>query len=128
MANRSDYSVVLRLLVKKEVASGEGASGRIVVNETVREDDDSRQGHQAFDMPKNVNAAAVPERGIQNRDVRCAIQNHGGGFFQVRRFSYHSDAGDFLKTLLEFVAKEGICVGKDDGHARVVTRVSVLGR
>ena len=106
-----DHLVILRALVKNEVGPGERAGGLIVARGVVRDDDDGRRDHQSFDVSEDFDAAAISERGIQDCDIRFAIQNHRGGFFRVRRFSHHVHAGDFLKALLESVAKVGICVG-----------------
>ena len=110
-ANGMDHLVILRVLVKKEIGSGERAGGLIVARGVVRDDDDGRQDHQSPDVSEDFDAAAISERGIQDRDIRFAIQNHRGGFIRVRRFSHYVHAGDFLKALPEFIAKVGICVG-----------------
>jgi len=118
-ANGMDHFVILRALVKKEIGPGERAVFLIVMREVVRDDDYGRRDHQSLDVSENFGAAAVSERGVQDCDIRFAVQNHRGGFFQVRRFSHDVHTGNFLKALLESVAKVGICVGEDDGHQMV---------
>jgi hypothetical protein len=110
-ANGVDYFVILRDLLKKEIGPGERAGGLIVPRGVVRDDDDGRRDHQSLDVSEDFDAEAISEQGIQDHDIRFPIQNHRGGFFRVRRFSHHAHAGDFLKALLESVAKVGICVG-----------------
>jgi len=123
-ANGMDQLVILRALVKKEIGPGERAVVLIVMREVVRDDDNGRRDHQSLDVSENFGAGPIPERGVQDRDIRFAVQNHRGGFFQVRRFSHDVHAGNFLKALLESVAKVGICVGEDDGHQMVFPRLT----
>ena len=124
--NGTDHFMILRALVKKEIGPGERAGGLIVERGVVRDDDDGRRDHQTLDVSEDFEAAAISERGIHDRDIRLAIQNHRGGFFRVRRFSHDVHAGDFLKACLESVEKVGICVSEDNGHAMVSTGGSFL--
>jgi hypothetical protein len=114
-----DHLVILRALVKKEIGPGERAVVLIVMRKIVRNDDNGRWDHQSLDVSENFGAAAIPERGVQDCDIRFAVQNHRGGFVQVRRFSHDVHTGNFLKALPESVAKMGICVGEDDCHQMV---------
>ena len=123
-ANGMDYLVILRVLVKKEIGPGERAVILIGMREVVRDDDNSRRDHQSFDMPEHFGATSIPERGVQDCDIRFAVQNHRGSFFQLRRFSHDVHACNFLKALLEYVAKVGICVGEDDCHQTVAPGVT----
>ena len=118
-ANGMDHLVILRALVKKEIGPGERTVILIVMREVVRDDDNGRRDHQSLDVSENFGAAAIPERGVQDCDIRFAVQNHRGGFVQVRRFSHDVHTGNFLKALLEPLAKVGICVREDDGHQMV---------
>jgi hypothetical protein len=118
-ANSMDHLVILRTLVKKEIGPGERAVILIGMREVVRDDDSSRRDHQSFDVPEYFGATAIPERGVQDCDIRFAVQNHRGSFFQLRRFSHNVHTGNFLKALLKSVAKVGICVGEDDSHQMV---------
>jgi hypothetical protein len=118
-ANGMNHLVILRALVKKEIGPGERTVVHIGMREVVRDDDNGRRDHQSLDVPENFGAAAIPERGVQDCDIRFAVQNHRGGFFQVRRFPHDVHTCNFLKALLESVAKVGICVGEDDGHQMV---------
>lgn len=119
-ANGMDHLVILRALVKKEIGPGERAIVLLIVMRgVVRDDDDGRRDHQSLDVSENLGAAAIPERGVQDCNIRFAVQNHRGGFFHVRRFSHDVHAGNFLKALLESLAKVSICVGEDDGHQMV---------
>ena len=83
----------------------------MIERKVVRDDDDDRRGHQSLNVPKDFDAAAIPKRRVQDRDIRFAIQNHRGGFFGARGFSHHVHVGDFLKTPLQFFSKVDICVG-----------------
>ena len=118
-ANGMDHLVILRALIKKETGPGERAVVLIVTRLVVRDDDNGRRDHQSLDVSENFGAAAISERGVQDNDIRPAIENHGCGFFRVRRFSHDFNAVNFLKALLESLAKVGICVGEDDGHQMV---------
>ena len=125
-ANGMDHLVILRALIKKETGPGERAVVLIVTRLVVRDDDNGRRDHQSLDVSENFGAAAISERGVQDDDIRFAVQNHRGRFFQGRRFSHDVHAGNFLKALLESVAKVGICIGEDDGHQMVPPRMTVF--
>jgi hypothetical protein len=125
-ANGMDHLVILRALVKQEIGFGKRAVAFIVVREIVRDNDDDRRNHQSLDVSEDLDTTAISERGIENRDIRFAIQDHRGGSFRVRRFSHDVHACNFLKALLESVAKVGICVGEDDGHQMIAPGVTVF--
>ena len=125
-ANGMDHFLVFRALGEKKIGPCQRAVGLAVVRGVVRDDDNGWRGHQSLDVVEDFGRTAISERGIQDGDIRFAVQYHRGGFFRVRRFSHDVHASDFLKALPEFVAKVGICVGEDDGHQMAFPGVTVF--
>ncbi len=124
-ANGGDQLALFRRLVKKEIGSGSSIDMLVVERGILRDDDDRRGDHQLLDVAEDVDAAAALQHGVDDRHIWVPVENHRGGFVRVRRCSHHLHAPDFLKTPLQAIQKGDIHISQNDGHAMVLTGVSV---